>query len=44
MRRRAKQLLLDDLSKALDGINRGAQFVEQLAQAVGFASRRSIGL
>ena len=40
MRGRAEQLLLDQLCKALDRINRRAQFVEQLAQAIGNAVAR----
>ena len=36
MRGRAKQLLLDDLGKALNGIYRRAQFMQQLTQAIGF--------
>ena len=33
----AEQLLLDDFGKALDGINRRAQLMQQLAHAVGIA-------
>jgi len=38
--RRAEQLLLDDLGKALQRVHRGAQFVQQLPDTVGFARLR----